>query len=176
MNARYEPDHELEDRLSRRLLDVFIRGGLVVVLVLLCYLIFSPFLTMMLWALILAITIYPLHQLVASRIGGKQGLAATLIVLVGVGVIVTPTIMLASEFGDSIQNLIAEACVTTRSVQIPAPSEKIAGWPVVGCKECMPSGRRHTTICRGWSSACNPSSANWRPRHSVSSRRWGGAC
>jgi predicted PurR-regulated permease PerM len=78
MNARYEPDHELEDRLSRRLLDVFIRGGLVVVLVLLCYLIFSPFLTMMLWALILAITIYPLHQMLASRIGGKQGLAATL--------------------------------------------------------------------------------------------------
>ena len=56
MNARYEPDHELEDRLSGRLLDVMIRAGLVVVLVLLCYLIFSPFLTMMLWALILAIS------------------------------------------------------------------------------------------------------------------------
>ena len=102
------------------------------VLVLLCYLIFSPFLTMMLWALILAITIYPLHQLVASRIGGKQGLAATLIVLVGVGVIVTPTIMLASEFGDLIQNLIAS--VRDNSLQIPAPSEKIAGWPVVGAR------------------------------------------
>ena len=50
MSTRYEPDHELEDRLSRRLLDVFIRAGLVVVLVMLCYRIFSPFLTMMLWA------------------------------------------------------------------------------------------------------------------------------
>ena len=76
MNARYEPDHELEDRLSRRLLDVFIRVGLVLALVLLCYLIFSPFLTMMLWALILAITIYPLHQMLAARIGGKTGAAA----------------------------------------------------------------------------------------------------
>src|SRR6476661_5437469 len=96
MNTRYEPDHELEDRLSGRLLDVFIRGGLVAVLVMLCYLIFSPFLTMMLWALILAITIYPLHQMLAVRIGGKQGLAATLIILLAVVVIVTPTIMLAS--------------------------------------------------------------------------------
>jgi predicted PurR-regulated permease PerM len=130
MNARYEPDHELEDRLSRRLLDVFIRGGLVVVLVLLCYLIFSPFLTMMLWALILAITIYPLHKMLAARIGGKQGLAATLIVLIAVGVIVTPTIMLASEFGDSVQNLIQN--VRDNTLQIPAPSEKIAAWPVVG--------------------------------------------
>ena len=71
MSAQYQPDHELEDRLSGRLLDVFIRGGLVVVLVLLCYLIFSPFLTM-LWALILAITIYPLHQMLAARIGGNR--------------------------------------------------------------------------------------------------------
>jgi predicted PurR-regulated permease PerM len=132
MNARYEPDHELEDRLSRRLLDVFIRAGLVLVLVLLCYLIFAPFLTMMLWALILAITIYPLHQMLASRIGGKQGLAATLIVLIAVGVIVTPTIMLASQFGDSVQSLIKN--VRDNTLQIPAPSEKIATWPVVGAR------------------------------------------
>ena len=129
MNVPYEPDYELEDRLSRRLLDVFIRVGLVLALVLLCYLIFSPFLTMMLWALILAITIYPLHQMLAARIGGRQGLAATLIVLLAVVVIVTPTIMLASEFGDSVQNLIKN--VRDNTFQIPSPSDKVAAWPVV---------------------------------------------
>jgi predicted PurR-regulated permease PerM len=132
MNAPYETDYELEDRLSRRLLDVFIRVGLVLALVLLCYLIFSPFLTMMLWALILTITLYPLHQMLATRIGGKQGLAATLVVLVAIGVIVTPTIMLASQFGDSIQDLVQS--VRDNTLQIPAPSEKIAAWPIVGKK------------------------------------------
>ena len=132
MNIRYEVDHELEDRLSRRLMDVFIRVGLVVVLVSLCYLVFAPFLTMMLWALILAITIYPLHQMLAVRLGGKQGLTATLIVLLAVGVIVTPTVMLASEFGDSVQNLIGK--IRDSSLQIPAPPEQIASWPVVGPK------------------------------------------
>ncbi len=130
MGAQFEPDHALEERLSRRLLDVFIRAGLVVVLVLLCFLIFSPFLTMMLWALILAITIYPLHQMLAARIGGKQGLAASLIVLIAVGVIVTPTVMLASEFGDSVQKLIKS--VNDNTLQIPAPPEQVATWPVVG--------------------------------------------
>jgi predicted PurR-regulated permease PerM len=132
MNAPYEPDYELEDRLASRLLDVFIRAGLVVGLVLLCYFIFSPFLTLMLWALILAITIYPLHQMLAARIGGKQGLAATLVVLLAVGVIVTPTVMLASEFGDSVQTLIKR--VRDNTLQIPAPSEKVAAWPIVGEK------------------------------------------
>ena len=121
MDARYEPDHELEDRLSRRLLDVFIRGGLVLVLVLLCYLIFAPFLRMMSWALILAVTIYPLHQMVAARIGGKQGLAATLLVLLAVGVIITPTVMLVNEFGDSVQRLINN--VQNNTLQVPAPGK-----------------------------------------------------
>ena len=106
MTAPREPDHELEDRLSRRLLDIFIRAGLVLALVLLCYKIFSPFMSMMLWALILAITIYPLHQMLAARIGGKQGLASTLIVLLAVAVIITPTVMLGSEFADSVHDVV----------------------------------------------------------------------
>ena len=59
-------------------MDVFIRAGLVLGMVMLCYVIFSPFLTLMLWAVILAITMYPPHQKLAVRIGGKQGLAATI--------------------------------------------------------------------------------------------------
>ena len=132
MNAPQETDHALEERLSRRLLDVFIRAGLVLALVLLCYRIFSPFLQMMLWALILAITLYPLHQMLAGRTGGKQGLASTLIVLVAVAVIVTPTIMLASQFGDSVHEVVNG--VRDNTLAVPAPPEKVAAWPVVGKK------------------------------------------
>ena len=132
MDAPHETDRELEKRVAARLLDVFIRAGLVLALVLLCYHFFSPFLTMMLWALILAITIYPLHQMLAGRIGGKQGLASTLIVLVAVAVIVTPTIMLASQFGDSVHELVKG--VRDNTLAVPAPSEKVAAWPVVGKK------------------------------------------
>jgi predicted PurR-regulated permease PerM len=38
--------------------------------------------------------------------------------------------MLASEFGDSVQNLVKS--VRDNTLQIPAPSEKVAAWPVVG--------------------------------------------
>ena len=49
--------------LSGGLLDVLIRAGLITVLVLFCFQIFHPFLNLMLWAMILAITLYPLHGL-----------------------------------------------------------------------------------------------------------------
>jgi hypothetical protein len=81
-----------EKRLSRLLLDVLIRAGLILALVMLCYRIFSPFLVLMVWALILAVTLYPLHQALAARMGERQGWAATLITVLGVALI-------AAEFG-----------------------------------------------------------------------------
>ena len=97
MNAPPTPDPVLEGRQASQLLDVLIRAGLVFALAMLCYRIFSPFLTLMVWAVTLAVAMYPLHQRLAYRLGGKQGLAATLIVLLGVVVIVAPTGLLASR-------------------------------------------------------------------------------
>ena len=83
MNIPSQPDQELEQRLATPLLDVLIRAGLILAMAMLCYQVFSPFLDLMVWALILAVTLYPLHQSLASKMGGKQGLAATLLVVLG---------------------------------------------------------------------------------------------
>lgn len=64
----------VEKRLVARFLDMFIRFGLILALASFCYTVFSPFLNMMLWAVILAVTLYPLHQYFATRLGGKPGL------------------------------------------------------------------------------------------------------
>ncbi len=113
MNTSYTPDPELERRLSGRLMDVFIRAGLVFAMVVLCYQIFSPFLALMVWALILAVTLYPAHQKLARKMGGKQGLAATVLVLIGLVLIGVPTAVLMFELGDSVHTSSA-ACATTR--------------------------------------------------------------
>ncbi|HEX2481584.1 MAG TPA: AI-2E family transporter, partial [Methylomirabilota bacterium] len=107
-----------------------IRAGLVFALAMLCYWIFSPFLTLMVWAVTLAVAMYPLHQRLAYRLGGKQGLAATLIVLLGVVVIVAPTGVLVGSLGDSTQKFIHG--VQTNTLQIPAPRPGVEGWPIVG--------------------------------------------
>ena len=132
MNIPCTPDHELEKRLSARLLDVFIRAGLVLAMTMLCYKIFAPFLPLMLWALILAVTMYPIHRQLARRLGGKQGLAATLLVLVGIVLIVAPTSVLLSSLGDSTYDLINN--VKNNTLQIPAPSPRVADWPIIGKK------------------------------------------
>ncbi len=132
MNAPDKPDPDLEKRLSRSLLDVLIRAGLIFAMVVLCYQIFSPFVALMTWALILAVTLYPMHQKLARRMGGKQGLAATLLVLGGIVLIGLPTAVLMLELGDSVHDLVGS--VRDNTLQIPAPSPGVAEWPIVGKK------------------------------------------
>jgi len=132
MNAPYKPDPELERRLSGRLLDVLIRAGLVFALAALCYRIFSPFLSLMVWALILAVALFPIHQMLVRKVGGKQWLAATLLVLAGIVLIVVPTTLLMGALGDSVHDLVDS--VRNNTLQIPAPRPSVADWPVVGKK------------------------------------------
>jgi len=130
MNIPSPPDQDLEQRLASPLLDVLIRAGLILAMAMLCYQVLSPFLTLMVWALILAVTLYPLHQALASKLGGKHGLAATLLVVVGIVLIVVPTAMLMSSLGDSVQQLIHD--VQNNTLKIPAPRPGVEQWPVVG--------------------------------------------
>ena len=55
-------ENELEQRVASRLMDVLIRAALIFLLALLCYRIFAPFLSLMVWASILAVTLYPVHR------------------------------------------------------------------------------------------------------------------
>jgi len=132
MEIHDAPTRDLEKRLSARLLDVFIRTGLVLAMTMLCYKIFAPFLPLMLWALILAVTMYPIQQQIARKLGKRQGLAATVLVVVGILLIVAPTSVLLSSLGDSTFALINN--IKHNTLQIPEPSPDVANWPIVGKK------------------------------------------
>jgi len=116
--------------LSKDLMDVMIRLGIIAALAVLCYRVFAPFLGLVLWALILAVALYPLHQRIAKRLGGRQGGAATLIVLVGVLLIGVPSVMLGSSFADHARDL--HATLQNEGIAIKQPDPSVAEWPIVG--------------------------------------------
>jgi predicted PurR-regulated permease PerM len=130
MNTPARLDPEFEQRLAALLLDVLIRAGLILAVVMLCFQVFSPFLSLMAWGLILAVCLYPLQQSVAAKLGGRQGLAATLLVLLGIVLVVVPTGALMSSLGDSVRGLVND--VQNNTLQVPPPRDGVAEWPVVG--------------------------------------------
>jgi len=116
--------------LSREMLDVLIRAGLIAVLAMFCFRIFAPFLDLMVWALILAITLYPIQARLGNRFANKNGLIASLIILVAFGVILVPTYLLGVAVAGSIEH--AMAIFRSGSFRIPPPAESVASWPLVG--------------------------------------------
>jgi predicted PurR-regulated permease PerM len=62
--------------------------------------------------------------------GGKQGLAATLLVITGIVLIVAPTAILMSSLADSVRQLVSD--VQNNTLKIPAPRPGVEQWPVVG--------------------------------------------
>ena len=130
MNAPSPSDRDLVDRVSARLLDVLIRAALIVAMAALIYVVLSPFLTLLVWAAILAVTLYPLHQSLARGLRGRQGLAATLLVIVGMIIIVTPTALLMNSLGDTVSDFIHR--VQDNTLQVGAPKQSVRQWPVIG--------------------------------------------
>jgi predicted PurR-regulated permease PerM len=115
---------------SRGLLDVLIRAGVIAILVMFCFQIFSPFLQLMLWSLILAITLYPLQIRFKGMLGNKDGITATLIVLIAIAILMVPVYLLGTSLADSVERAIS--IVKSDSFHIPPPSDAVAGWPLVG--------------------------------------------
>ncbi|RDI97471.1 AI-2E family transporter [Dyella solisilvae] len=121
-----------EKKLSRGMLDVLIRAGLIVILAVSCFRIFYPFANLMVWSLILAVALYPLHLRLRKHLGNKDGLTATLLVVISLLVITIPTYLLGVALVDSIEHGIE--IVKGGSLRIPAPSESVASWPLIGGK------------------------------------------
>jgi predicted PurR-regulated permease PerM len=143
-NQPWRPDDEFERRASSRLLDVLIRAGLLALLAVLCYIVFAPFLTLMAWALILAVTLYPLHRWLIRRLGGRGGLAATLVVLGGVLLIVAPTAALMKSFGSSIHDFVG--AVQQNTLKVPEPRASVRDWPIVGRRIHDTWSRAHSDL------------------------------
>lgn len=137
-------DKALEKLISHKVLDLFIRTGLIVFLVVFCYQIFRPFIGLMLWSLILAVALYPLHTMVVRKMGNRDGYAATALVLVIILSVFTPTTLLVFSFADSSTELVKQ--VQSGTLQVPAPRESVAEWPVVGNKLYASWSAAHTDL------------------------------
>jgi len=132
MNMTPQKEVKPESRTSANLVDLLIRGTLIGGLAILCYQVFAPFLPLMAWSIILAVMLYPLHKRFAHIVRNKQWVASLIVLLIGFLIIIIPTALLMNSFADTVRGFISS--VQNNTLDIPAPSEKVAQWPIVGKK------------------------------------------
>jgi len=115
---------------SRTLIDTLIRFGLVALLAMFCFEIFRPFLNLIVWAIILAITLYPLQTRLRGKVFAGDGRTATLIIALVIAVLLVPTYLLGMAVIESVERAMDIA--RRGEFHVPPPAESVAGWPVVG--------------------------------------------
>ncbi len=123
-------DPNKQKRMVSIFTDTILRIGIIAVIVVLCLQIFAPFLGIMLWALILAVALYPLHLMLAKKCKNKQGLTATIIVVCGLLILGVPTLLMGNAFADHLHGIFNN--VQQGTVSIAPPKESVADWPIIG--------------------------------------------
>jgi predicted PurR-regulated permease PerM len=99
-------------------------------LVVWCFQIVRPFITPIVWGMIIAIALHPLYLWLLPKFGGRRGLCATVLTLAALGALLTPAINLSGALVDNARAIAHE--VKDGSLDIPPPPEGVKNWPVIG--------------------------------------------
>lgn len=89
-----------------------------------------PFVPIVIWAILLAVALYPVYAWLARRLGGRRGCAALLLTLVALATVLGPVSILAASLAESVQWLASGLDAGT--LKIPPPPVALDDWPVVG--------------------------------------------
>jgi predicted PurR-regulated permease PerM len=95
-----------------------------------CFEIIKPFVTLLIWASVLAITLYPLYKSFTRLLKGRKWISASVITLIMFLLIIGPATMLTLATVDEFK--VIKAAYDEGNLQIPPPDENVKNWPLIG--------------------------------------------
>jgi predicted PurR-regulated permease PerM len=110
--------------------DTVIRLFILILIVGWCLAIMYPFVSIILWSLILAMALHPLHKILSEKMGGRPKLASAIIVLSILVIVFLPTWLLIDSLIAQVKEL--KASFDAGTLTIPPPTAKVKDWPVIG--------------------------------------------
>lgn len=110
----------------------FVQIGALLVLIVWCFQIIAPFISVILWGMLIAVALYPVHSLLAAKFGGREKLSATVFVFLGLAILLVPS-WITAESSIGAMKSVGEQ-LHSGTVSISPPDESVAEWPLIGEK------------------------------------------
>jgi len=111
-------------------LEASIHIGLALLLATTCFLILRPFIPLLAWGVIIAVSAYPGFQKVQLAIGGRGVLTAILFTVVLLALLIVPVVLLAETLIEGVQTLTTH--IKDGTLSIPPPPANVETWPIIG--------------------------------------------
>jgi predicted PurR-regulated permease PerM len=116
---------------SKNSIDVYIKILLLSLVLVWSFYIVRPFVTLIVWSIIVAVTLYPIYQkLLKLTKGKKKGFVTSVFILILVALIILPSISLTSSIIDSGKEVYQSFDEGT--LKVPPPAASVKEWPFVG--------------------------------------------
>ena len=119
-----------DDRFLSNAMGSFIQIGALLLLLMFCYSVVAPFISITVWAIVIAVGMYPAHQSLAAKLGGREKASATILVIIGLAIVIVPVWLTAESTIVTVQE--ASANLDAGTVKIQPPNESVADWPLIG--------------------------------------------
>ncbi len=118
------------DELTATFVELAVRLGALALLLYWAVALVRPFVSIMIWSVVIAVALDPAYEWVARRLGGRRRLAAAAITVVGLLAVIGPATWLALGLIESIRLISAKLDLSTLS--LPPPSLAVKSWPLIG--------------------------------------------
>ena len=103
---------------------------MIAVIVLGAFWLFSPFVMVVLWAVVLAVTFHPLVGAIQKVVGGRRKLAGTIFIVLSLALILVPVGLLTSSLLEAA--MAARKQAEAGTLVTSPPTDQVREWPVIG--------------------------------------------
>jgi predicted PurR-regulated permease PerM len=112
-----------------KIVDTLIRLGVLGGLLMWCYDILKPFVLILIWAVVIAIAIYPVHTFLIKVFRGRRIVAVVLLTLVLLSIIIVPSGLIIYSLYEGINHF--RELFNAGEHLIPPPGRATANWPSI---------------------------------------------
>ena len=116
----------------RTAVEIAINLLLIFIILAWCLQILSPFISLIVWAGVIAIAMYKPFLKLQSALGGKKKLAVVVFTVIGLAIVIVPAWLFVDSIVESTTGV--RSALESGKVELPPPGDNVKDWPVVGEK------------------------------------------
>ncbi|WP_304197208.1 AI-2E family transporter [Flavobacterium alvei] len=112
-----------------KIVDIIIRLGVLAVLLMWCFDILKPFVLILIWAVVIAIAIFPVYSFLSKIFRGKKIIAVLILISLMLSIIMVPSGLIVYSLYDGVNHF--QELFNTGEHLIPPPGGRTANWPII---------------------------------------------
>ena len=118
------------DQFTATWVELTIRLGALGLLLYLSFVLVRPFISIVIWSVVLTVALYPMYDWMVDQLGGRRRLAAALLTGLTLLIVIGPATWLALGLIDSFRTLSERLDLS--ALAPPPPPDTVKSWPLIG--------------------------------------------